>query len=296
MPIVMIVNPVAGARKQRDRLRLAQARLRAGGVTVETAQTCVAGDARRLAREAIGRYQAVMAVGGDGTVAEVVDGLSGSEVPLLIWPTGTENLIAKALGFRAEVDLPLTCLSQGRCVSLDLGVANGRSFLAITGVGFDAEAVHRLSRVREGHITHFAYVGPLWRTFWEHRFPQLSVTWDGRFSWQGRGLVFIGNLAAYALQLPVVRDARADDGLLDLLILPCSNQLRLIQHSILTLAGGRHIEQPDVRYERVKHVRIESAEAVPVEVDGDEAGCLPLEVTVRPGAIRVLVPPLHASG
>ena len=102
-------------------------------------------------------------------------------------------------------------------------------------------------------------------------------------------------MARYALGLPVVRDARPDDGLLDLCIFCCQDRLQLIGHSIRTIFG-RHIEHPDMRYIRVQRVRVESDEAVPVELDGDPGGSLPLEISIRPGAIRVRVPPAQAKG
>ncbi len=293
--IHVIINPIAGACKQAGVLKLLLSRLRAEGITVEALTTKAAGEAWRMAADAPGRADAVVAVGGDGTVCEVANGLTGSHVPLIIWPTGTENLVAKSLGFKPDVDLVATCVLRGQNRPLDVGIANGRSFLVVAGVGFDAEVVQRLVRYRRGHITHLSYAGPIWRTFWEHRFPAVKVFNEGRVFWEGRGLVFLGNMARYALGLPVVRDARPDDGLLDLCIFSCRQRRQLVAHSIRTLLK-RHVEHPDVRYARVRQVRIESSEPVPVELDGDPAGMLPLDVPIRPGAVRVQVPPEGVNG
>jgi diacylglycerol kinase (ATP) len=283
MRVFAILNPVAGASSQRQRVR-------ADGVDVELAVTAAAGDGIRLASAAARHADAVVAIGGDGTVGEVVNGLTGTDVPLLIWPTGTENLVAKALGFAPCEEVLAGCLRHGSELTIDVGVANGRSFLVVAGVGFDAEVVHRLARHRSGHITHLSYSGPIWRTFWEHRFPALRVETDDGRRWEGRGLVFVGNIGRYALGLPVVRDAHPGDGALDLLILPCANHLTLIGHSIRTLMR-RHIEHPGVIYRRVQRVRIEADNTVPFELDGDATGCCPLEVHILPRAIRALVPP-----
>ena len=80
-----------------------------------------------MAADAAGRADAVIVVGGDGTVGEVTDGLMGLAVPLVIWPTGTENLVAKSLGFRADPELAAECILRGRDRPLDVGMANGRS-------------------------------------------------------------------------------------------------------------------------------------------------------------------------
>ena len=291
MRIAAIMNPVAGASRQRAAIRALLAELSRRGARVELQQTGAAGDAVRFAREAAGATDAVIAIGGDGTVCEVVNGLTGQSTPLLIWPTGTENLVAKSLGFRSRPEVICSCLDAGHTRILDIGVANGRSFMVVAGIGFDAEVVHRLTRYRRGHITHLAYSAPIWRTFWEHRFPLLRVEADG-FTWNGQGLVFVGNMARYALGLPVVRDAVPDDGLLDLLILPCHSQIGLLGHSLRTLLK-MHVGYKGVVYERVHRVAISAEEQVPFELDGDAVGFLPLEVSIVPSAIHVLVPPPH---
>jgi len=298
MLIVAIVNPISGASKQSRALRVLLERLRAAGIRVECRRTRGPSDAQRLAREAAGRAGLVLAVGGDGTVRETAEGLAGTETPLAVWPTGTENLVAKSLGFKAKPDLALATILRGRDLTMDLGVANGQSFMVVTGVGFDAEVVNRLIRLRVGHITHLTYSWPLWRTFWEHRWPVLHISADGPdgpFRWDGRGMLFVGNLARYSLGLPVVRDAQPDDGLLDLSIMACQNKRQLIGHSIRTLRRT-HIEHPSVCYRRITCLRVESPTPVPIEIDGEAAGWLPLELAVRVGAIRVRVPPAPACG
>lgn len=290
MIVQLIANPVAGARKRSGELRRLIRELAARGISTHMHLTRGPGDAEQTARSVAGKVDAVLVAGGDGSVGEVAHGLIGGSARLVIWPTGTENLVARSLGFKADVDTTAACLTGGRVMPFDLGVANGRSFMVVAGVGFDAEVVHRLARIRSGHISHLSYFGPIWRTFWEHRFPELRVTADGQAPWQGRGMVFVGNLARYALGLPVVRDARPDDGYLDLLILPCANILQLIAHSLRTLART-HVEHPDTVYQRVRNVRVESDHPVPVELDGDAFGHVPLEISIRPAAINLLIPP-----
>jgi diacylglycerol kinase (ATP) len=294
MHVVVIANPIAGASRQHAGRRVMLDRLRGMGVQVEILPTRAAGDGVRLARVAAAeRPTAVIASGGDGTVREVVEGLAGTSVPLMIWPTGTENLVAKSLGFRADPRLIPECLTIGRTVALDVGVANGRCFVVVAGVGFDAEVVERVVGCRRGHITHLTYVEPIWRTLWMHKFPPIRVIHDGQAWWEGRGMVFVGNMSRYSLGLPVVRDARPDDGLLDVLVLPCDNQIKLLAHSVRTILA-RHIEHGGARYMRCTRLRIESAGStrIPVELDGDIADHLPIDVEVRPKVLAVRLPPV----
>ena len=296
MKAVAIINPIAGAGPSRLAFNELVRAARQAGIEVDRRYTQGAGSARELAAGLAAQtgsgdaVRAVIAVGGDGTVHEVADGLAGSSLPLVVWPTGTENLFAKSFRFRAEAKSTLACLREGHPMSIDLGQANGRSFLIVAGMGFDAEVVHRLVSMRTGHITHLSYSAPLWRTFWEHRFPHFRVYDEQGLLWRGQGLVFIGNMPRYSLGLRVIRDAVCDDGLLDLCILPCRGKLGFIGHTLRTLAR-MHIEHGGVVYRRLRRIRIESDRPVPVELDGEAAGRLPLEVTVRPQALRVLVPP-----
>src|SRR5688572_23851758 len=92
--VVAIVNPVAGASKQRAAIRAMIAQLRASNVNVDLKPTHAACDAFQFSQAACACADAVIAIGGDGTVRDVAQGLIGSQVPLLIWPTGTENLVA----------------------------------------------------------------------------------------------------------------------------------------------------------------------------------------------------------
>ena len=291
MKVIAIVNPVAGACKQGSALRQALSRLQSAGVPVELRPTTGPAHGTLLARQAAEEADYVVAAGGDGTVREIIQGLIGTSARLMIWPTGTENIIAKSLGFRAYPGLLLDCLTAGRTSALDVGMADNHCFSVVAGMGFDAEVVERLVNGRCGHITHLSYIDPIWRTFWTHKFPWFRVIPDGCNWWEGYGLLFVGNIWRYSLGLPVVRDAVPDDGLLDLLVLPCRSKIQLLAHAART-ALGRHVEGGGARYLRFTRVRIESTDTVPVELDGDSGGRLPMTFNVRPRALNVRLPPM----
>ena len=170
----MVVNPVAGRRNAQRELTRVIRRLRATGLSVEVEPTCEPGDATAWAAgldEAT--TQAVVVVGGDGTIREVIEGLQGRPTPIAILPTGTENLVAKQFGFRFDAETLLRRIRTGEPRPVDVGEINGRRFLVVAGAGFDAEVVARLRARRTGHITHLSYFQPIWRTFREHRFPPI---------------------------------------------------------------------------------------------------------------------------
>ena len=95
----------------------------------------------------------------------VAGGLRDLHVPFVVLPLGTENLLARELGMPVDPEAAACNLLHGQPRAIDACEMNGRRFLAVAGVGFDAECVERFMRIRRGHITHGDYFWPIWRTF-----------------------------------------------------------------------------------------------------------------------------------
>jgi diacylglycerol kinase (ATP) len=232
----------------------------------------------------------VVAVGGDGTIREVAHGLESSDKPLLIVPGGTENLLANELGLEKSLATLTKTFEAGFTRDFDLGNANGRCFTSIAGFGFDGEVVAEVSSNRIGHINYFDYFWPLWRTFWRYQFDSISVEVDGEQIFDGRGLVFVGNISRYALGLNILEHANYSDGLLDVCVYKCSHRTHLVKHSLMTIFQQHH-GSSDVIYRQGKKILVNSTNAkLPTEVDGDPGPAVPVEITVIPKAVRVMVP------
>ncbi|MFO0971967.1 MAG: diacylglycerol kinase family protein [Phycisphaerae bacterium] len=283
----MIVNPISGGRPNEALAETLRARLTAAGERVEVCHTTARGDARQRAATLDGAVSLVIAVGGDGTVNEVCDGLVGRSTPLLIVPRGTENLLARLLGLTDDAPRVVATALAPRVVPFDVGIANRRRFLCVSGVGFDGEVIRRLEARRRGHIGHWTYFRPIWEAFWTWGFPRLRVEVDGQCVFDDRGLAFVGNIRRYALGLRILRDARPDDGLLDVCCYRCASRARLLVHSGLTLLR-RHVGRRGVNYFRGRVVRVTAAEPLPVEMDGESFGATPIEYSILPGAVRLV--------
>ncbi|HUS92506.1 MAG TPA: diacylglycerol kinase family protein [Phycisphaerae bacterium] len=289
-PIHVIVNPHSGYGGQGQVLPDVLAAIRRADMEVVEYTTRAPEDATRYAREVAGHAAAAIVWGGDGTVNEVANGLAGTDVPILPCPVGTENLLAKELRVSSHPDQVVAALRSGRVVPCDVGRINGRNFLLIIGVGFDGEVVRRLTATRTGHISHLSYFWPIWRTFWEHDFPRLRIVADGQEVFDDQGLAFIGNISRYSVGLRICRDAEFDDGLLDLVVFSCREQTALMLHATWTLLR-RHPLKGNVTYCRAKEIRIETPHPVPSQVDGDLGPTTPLDISVAPERIRLLIPP-----
>lgn len=243
-------------------------------------------------------WRCLVAAGGDGTVADLVNARPG--VPLAVLPAGTENLFARHFHFSGRPEALAATIDHGRSIRLDLGEAGGRRFSLMAGFGFDADVVTRHHRARlaatgSARPTHrAAYVGPVLQASFEYRFPAVTVrTLDP----PGEPLVgttaFLFNLPRYALGLPFAPQARGDDGWLDLVVFRDPGPLSALRYLWLVLRG-LHLRRSGVYHRRVRRVVVETTEAVPVQLDGDPAGEVepghPWEVVVHPAAIELLVP------
>ena len=287
---IVIVNPKSGSARSRPISQRLKADLLRMDYKISIWPSQYAGHAHELALRAKDEADLIAVMGGDGTVAEVANGLAHSKAPLLIVPTGTENIIATELGLSNVAQRLEELLRDGRTHPVDLGCANGRYFLAILGAGFDADVIERVHVERTGHITHMSYFWPIWRTFWEYRFPPIRVEADGELLCDGPALVFVGNMARYAVGLRILRDARFDDGLLDLCVFPCQGQAGLAFHSLTTMLKV-HPERKAVVYRRCRNIEMSAKQPVRMQIDGDPGGSLPAHIEVCPAALHLLMWP-----
>jgi YegS/Rv2252/BmrU family lipid kinase len=290
--IAYIVNPKAGASSSKLLGRRFEKYLIENGYGVKVNVTRSLEHARELATNAGIEYDCAMivGVGGDGTIREVAHGLEGSNKPLLIVPHGTENLLANELGFDETLKTLIRTFEAEHVRPLDLGLVNGRYFTSIAGFGFDGAVVRRMTDQRQGHIRHSDYFWPIWRTFWEYKFDPMRVVVDGEEIFEGRGLVFVGNISRYAVGLQILHHADFGDGLLDVCIYKCASQLRLAKHSLMTVLK-HHAGRRDVIYRQGKNISVSSETTrVQTEIDGDPGPALPVEISVIRHAVNCIVP------
>jgi diacylglycerol kinase (ATP) len=231
---------------------------------------------------------AVVVLGGDGTVHHALPLLARVNVPLYHCPLGTENLFARQFRMSASPAAILTAL-HAPVSHIDLGECNGRPFAIMLSVGPDAGVIHRLTRARTGPISHASYVRPVLAEAIRPTLGPLHVDVDHTpFVTGQRGLLVLANTRQYALRLDPAPRARADDARLDVVFFPASSSLRVALG--LCLARLRlHIRAGLARAASAQHITIR-APGLPVQADGE---ALPfdasnLSISTRPGALRVL--------
>lgn len=295
--IEMLVNPASGKGRGARAGEAAVERLRRLGAEVTVRSGDSAADTRRLAGEAIAaRPDALVVVGGDGTLSSVLEQLANRDVPLALVPAGTGNDLARALGLpiggrEAAADAAELAL-RGCRRSIDLGEAvcpDGRAkFLTVAALGFDArvsERTNRLSWPRGAARYYLALVVELLRL----RPLRFVMSVDGAPAVVRPGiLAAVGNTRSYGGGMPMCPDADPSDGLLDLTHVGPIGRLRLLR-LFPRLLRAEHLARPEVLSLRASRVEIEAPGLV-VYADGERIGTGSVLVGVLPGALRMFVP------
>jgi YegS/Rv2252/BmrU family lipid kinase len=243
----------------------------------------------RLAQEAVrSGVDLVLASGGDGTITACVGGVAGSGVPLGVLPCGTGNLLARNLGLPLSLDEALAVALTGSDRRLDVGAANGRPFVVMAGIGFDAEMLDGADERLKSRVGWAAYVLSALRHLRE-RPVRMALRADGgppQRRWASG--VIVGNVGSLQGNVRLLPDAVPDDGVLDVAVLAASGWtgwLRLAADVLLRRKTGR------VAHLTCRELTIQAGRARPWEVDGEVAGTTrQLRVTLEPGCLLVRVP------
>ena len=290
---LLIVNPVAGGGRARRSFSWLLARLR-DRPDVRLVVTERAGQAELMAAGAAAAgHDRVVAIGGDGTIQEVVNGiLAGSaQASLGILPVGSGNDLARSLGIPRDRDAALAAAlgPAERLVDL-LHATNGdgrqRWFGSAGGIGFDAQVAAAMS-TRKGWQS--GQAGYLFTTLAElRRFTNRRVvlTLDDERSERSVLFVAIANGAYYGGGMHIAPGAAVDDGQFDLCIVGDVSRLTALRQ-LVNLYRGTHVRHPEVTLLRGTRLFIEADATTGVHLDGEPFGALPLRIELHPARLRV---------
>ncbi|HEU4334659.1 MAG TPA: diacylglycerol kinase family protein [Candidatus Eisenbacteria bacterium] len=295
--IRIISNPVSGQGRAARKAREVMLRLVERGCAVEVVETRRAGDARRIAGEARS-VDALVAVGGDGTINEVANGcVPPSGPPLGIIPSGTANVLAKEIGLPRRPGDLAGVIASGREIAWDAGrIRPGdQRFLLFVSAGFDAQVVHAFHKRRDGRIRMSDYLAWGVRTYMECPIPKIRVELDGVLAADQAAWVVVSNVRSYGGPIVLTPDAKYDDGRFEVMIQRRRHKADtalLFGASVLRWAFDMDARPADVTCHPARKVRLASADGhrVALQVDGDPGGFLPVELEVEPGGIRILGP------
>jgi diacylglycerol kinase (ATP) len=259
------------------------------GWEVSLRETAARGDATALAAEAAALgTSAVLVAGGDGTLNEVIQALAGTRTAVGALPLGTINVWVRELGLSLDPAEAARQLATGQVRRLDLGVANGRYFLLMAGLGVDAEAVAAVegeAKRRFGPLA-FALVGVAVGLRTPGSEVRLRV--DGKSHRQRAAMITVGNTRYWAGAFQITHRATAADGWLDACFFAGRSLSEKLRHALLVLLRHHH-HDPEITFVKGRELLIDARPRLPLQVDGEPHGTTPVAIRIAPGALRVLV-------
>ena len=291
--LCLVLNPRGGGGRARGVLEQVRPALEECGVALDVRETRCVGHAREIARGLDAEAaDALVVLGGDGTVHEVVNGLMArpdpAALPFGVIPAGSGNSLATDLGV-----LDPSVATQ----RILMGAAQPFDVLRVTGRG---DPLHAFNIVGWGLAADVGRLAERWRALGPGRYSLMTV-WsvlrgrvrsarlsvDGQTSEERLSFVMALNTRHTGTGMCLAPDARLDDGLLDLLVvraMPRGQLLRLFSR----VPDGGHLDSPHVEMRQVSRFSLSAPSPEPLNIDGEVAGSSPMEVSVLPGALRLL--------
>ena len=290
--ILAIVNPHAGNGAATRVWSHVQAGLPAAREW-DCATTQRPGHATQIAASAIGTFDRVVVVGGDGTALEVANGLAYSQTAMAIIPAGTGNDLPVNLGIPVDPVAAAQLALTGTSRAIDLGEIQQSSqnsyFVGIAGFGFDAEVAWRVNGLPKLGGGTLPYLVGVLQTLWQFHSPTMRLTLDGSVVHEQVFLVAVANCASYGGGMRIAPRAQPDDAAFDVCIVKNLSRLEVLR-LLPKLYSGGHVGHPAVNIVRCREISADASGRVLCQADGELVGGLPARFAIRPGALQCVAP------
>ena len=300
---LFIVNPVAAGGRTGSMWPKIEKLLRSLDISFDHRFTEAPNHATALAREAVEQgYQTVVAVGGDGTVNEVVNGLmspgssqAGAVLGVVI--TGRGSDLARTIGVPFDYGEACARLTGQRTMTVDVGLvqfhregeAQRRYFVNVGGGGFDAEVAERANRAPNFMGGTVPYLSSLVTTLITYHNKPLELTLDDREPIRTvANSVIVANCQFFGGGMRVAPEADPNDGLFDVIVIGDIDKADFLM-TVPKVYDGTHITHPQVDSYRAKHVEVLSQQPLLLQVEGEVCGHAPLIFDIVPAALQIRV-------
>lgn len=285
--VLIVHNPVAGWRRRARALAVGHV-LNNLGCSVEVRMTERAGHAEDIASSLDAQDCDILAVsGGDGTINEVINGLKPNGPVLALIPNGTANVLAHEIGLSRRPEAIAQVIAECQPSAVNVGLANGRAFAMMAGVGFDAHVVAGVTPGLKRWLRKGAYV---WRSMVQmptFGAPRYLVSVDGR-KLDGASAI-VANGRFYAGTFLVAPEARLDRALFQVCLFKRAGAFNVVRYGTAMLAN-RLPTLPDFEIHSGHVIEIEGRAGEPVQADGDIIARLPVRITLADKPLWLLRP------
>ena len=294
---VLIINPTAGRGKAGKQVPEIRRLLGPRAENWAWRYTQKRGDATALAHEAaLGGVPLVVAVGGDGTLHEVANGVLGTGATVGLIPFGTGNDFARSLGLYGSLEAACRALTEGIVKRIDMGVIEGkgtdgpRHFLVLAGTGYDARTAQTVNQGVRHLSGPLAYVWGAILTLRTFEPFALTLTLDDEPPRRvGAMFASFANAETTGGGMRIAPGALVDDGFLDVCLVETVSKMTLL-YELTQVFSGKHVHHPAVSMLRARAISVDADPPQPLLIDGEVCGTTPAKITLLPGALPFMVP------
>jgi len=297
----MIVNPVSGNGRTAQRWAGIEERLRIEGAQFDVEFTREPGHATNLARDAVAAgYRTIVAVGGDGTLNEVVNGLivddrAGPEVKLGIIPAGTGSDFGRGIGLPRDPLEAALRLLKAEPRWFDLGQAtcklgegtNVRYFVNVAGLGFDGAVCDRVNRSGKALGGTIPYLTSVVLTLFAYRNKRVHWTLDGQPRDEVLNSVIVANAHYFGGGMKISPNSKTDDGVFHVITLGDWGKAEFLA-TVPRVYNGTHLTHPKVKEYVGREITVKADDRMFLQAEGDLFGEAPATFRILPRAIQVL--------
>ena len=315
MPSILVIyNPIAGRGRAKKHWPEVQQALIDAGIEFDVAATSAPLEAVTFAQKAPTKYSTVIAVGGDGTIHEVVNGLlhasnEGETIALGVVPLGNGDDFAKMIPPQTTIGdkvfdwhLAIEKITQGQTKLFDVGRISGdqlrseqnnnpQYFMNGMDIGFGAQAALNFTKVPSFLTGIAAYLAAIMKTLIDYHIPKVSIQIDDQPAFeQSTTMTAITNGRCFGSGFWVCPDAQVDDGLLDVMVTQSVGRLKILS-LIPKIMKGTHVNEPILKNYRARRIVIKSEQSLVVEADGEipYTQTQHLEVQILDKKLRMIV-------
>jgi diacylglycerol kinase (ATP) len=285
---LFIINPVSGGKKKDGVPELVEKYLDPTIFDYDIEFTTGIFHAHDLAKAAVGEYEIVVAVGGDGTVNEIASAIAGTDTILGVIPFGSGNGLARFLTIPMDTEEAIKTMNAGRTITIDAGKMNGQWFFNMAGMGFDAHISHVFANgsTKRGFVSYFK---SSIREISTYKSKNYHIEIDGVVYDREAFMLSMANSSQYGNNAHVSPHASVQDGLLDVCIIKPFPLWRFPEMGLRMFTKTADSSQY-VEIIKGKHIVITRQEEGPIHLDGEpQVAGTDIDIEVVPNSLHVIV-------
>lgn len=287
--ILFIINPKSGVDRVKALQELIEQHLDKEKFTPSLAYTQYAKHGTELAREAVKEgYKTIVAVGGDGSVNDIIAGIYGTDTTLAIIPKGSGNGLARSLRIPLDPAKAIALINKGSKHTIDLGKADGRIFVSNAGVGFDALIARKFAKSKRRGMAIYSWL--VTKHLWRYKEWIWEIEVDGQPMQEKAFILTVANAEQFGYNFKIAPIADLQDGLFDIVIIKKYPKI-LGAFIAIRAFNGSILNSKYVRHMKGKNVIIRHPKLSQLQMDGDVHPCgHEIKVEMIRAALHVITP------